>query len=30
VRFIAQQLVDGGAKYIDVFIDGRYAFRQNW
>lgn len=30
VRLIAQQLVDGGASYIDVFIDGRFAFRQNW
>lgn len=30
VRFIAQQLVDGGASYIDVFIDGRFAFRQGW
>lgn len=30
VRLIAQQLIDGGASYIDVFIDGRYAFRQNW
>ena len=29
-RFIAQQLIDGGASYIDVFIDGRYAFRQPW
>lgn len=30
VRFIAQQLVDGGATYIDVFVDGRFAFRQDW
>lgn len=30
VRFIAQQRIDGGATYIDVFIDGRYAFRQPW
>lgn len=30
VRFIAQQRIDGGANYIDVFIDGRYAFRQPW
>ncbi|MBK0419589.1 hypothetical protein JD276_11135 [Leucobacter sp. CSA1] len=30
VRFIAQQLVDGGASYIDVFIDGRFAFRHPW
>lgn len=30
VRLIAQQVVDGGAKYIDVFIDGRFAFRQDW
>lgn len=30
VRFIAQQHVDGGATYIDVFIDGRFGFRQNW
>ena len=30
VRFIAQQVIDGGASYIDVFIDGRYAFRQPW
>lgn len=30
VRLIAQQIVDGGAKYIDVFIDGRFAFRQDW
>lgn len=30
VRLIAQQLVDGGAKYIDVFIDGRFAFRNDW
>lgn len=30
VRFIAQQFIDGGAAYIDVFIDGRFAFRQNW
>ena len=29
-RFIAQQLIDGGASYIDVFIDGLYAFRQPW
>ncbi|MGJ0204769.1 hypothetical protein [Leucobacter sp. gxy201] len=30
VRFIAQQRIDGGATYIDVFIDGKYAFRQPW
>ncbi len=30
VRFIAQQRIDGGATYIDVFIDGRFGFRQNW
>lgn len=30
VRLIAQQLIDGGAKYIDVFIDGRFAFRHDW
>lgn len=30
VRCIAQQIVDGGAHYIDVFVDGRFAFRQNW
>ena len=30
VRLIAQQLIDGGAKYIDVFIDGRFAFRDEW
>jgi hypothetical protein len=30
VRFIAQQLVDGGLSYIDVFIDGRFAFRHDW
>lgn len=30
VRLIAQQIVDGGASYIDVFVDGRYAFRQPW
>lgn len=30
VRCIAQQLVDGGEHYIDVFVDGRFAFRQNW
>lgn len=30
VRCIAQQLIDGGAHYIDVFIDGRFAFRQDW
>ncbi|MGO3885504.1 MAG: hypothetical protein ACTJHU_04325 [Mycetocola sp.] len=30
VRFIAQQYVDGGACYIDVFVDGRYAFRSPW
>lgn len=30
VRCIAQQLVDGGAHYIDVFVDGRFAFRQDW
>lgn len=30
VRFIAQQVIDGGATYIDVFIDGRFGFRQNW
>ena len=30
VRFIAQQRIDGGASYIDVFIDGRFGFRQNW
>lgn len=30
VRFIAQQIIDGGASYIDVFVDGRFAFRQEW
>ena len=30
VRLIAQQVIDGGAKYIDVFIDGRFAFRHDW
>ena len=30
VRFIAQQRIDGGATYIDVFIDGRFAFCQPW
>lgn len=30
VRFIRQQPIDGGAKYVDVFIDGRFAFRQEW
>ncbi|GAA1322038.1 hypothetical protein ACFSWE_01530 [Leucobacter albus] len=30
VRLIAQQIIDGGASYIDVFVDGRYAFRQPW
>ena len=30
VRLIAQQLIDGGARYIDVFIDGRFAFRHDW
>ncbi len=30
VRLIAQQLVDGGAKYIDVFVDGRFFFRHPW
>lgn len=30
VRLIAQQIVDGGARYIDVFVDGRFAFRQDW
>lgn len=30
VRFIAQQYFDGGARYIDVFVDGRFAFRQPW
>ncbi|GAB3401274.1 hypothetical protein GCM10027515_09760 [Schumannella luteola] len=30
VRFIAQQPIDGGASYIDVFVDGRFAFRQGW
>jgi hypothetical protein len=30
VRFIAQQIVDGGATYIDVFVDGRFAFRHPW
>lgn len=30
VRFIAQQRIDGGATYIDVFVDGRFAFRQPW
>lgn len=30
VRCIAQQIIDGGAHYIDVFIDGRFAFRENW
>lgn len=30
VRCIAQQYVDGGASYIDVFVDGRFAFRQPW
>lgn len=30
VRCIAQQIVDGGATYIDVFVDGRFAFRQPW
>jgi hypothetical protein len=30
VRLIAQQLIDGGAKYFDVFVDGRFAFRHHW
>ena len=30
VRFIAQALADGGESYIDVFIDGRFAFRHDW
>ena len=30
VRCIQQQWIDGGAKYIDVFVDGRFAFRQDW
>lgn len=30
VRLIAQQIIDGGATYIDVFVDGRFAFRQDW
>lgn len=30
VRFIAAQVVDGGATYIDVFVDGRFAFRHPW
>ncbi len=30
VRLIAQQLIDGGARYIDVFVDGRFAFRHDW
>lgn len=30
VRLIAQQLIDGGAKYIDVFVDGRFALRNEW
>jgi hypothetical protein len=30
VRFISQQFIDGGARYIDVFVDGRFAFRQDW
>lgn len=30
VRVIAQQIIDGGAKYIDVFVDGRFAFRNEW
>jgi hypothetical protein len=30
VRLIAQQMIDGGAKYIDVFVDGRFAFRHDW
>lgn len=30
VRLIAQQLIDGGASYFDVFVDGRFAFRRPW
>ncbi|MBO1902253.1 hypothetical protein J4H92_09875 [Leucobacter weissii] len=30
VRFIAQQIIDGGATYIDVFVDGRFGFRHDW
>ncbi|ARJ03978.1 hypothetical protein GCM10010988_26590 [Cnuibacter physcomitrellae] len=30
VRLIFQQYVDGGAAYIDVFLDGRFAFRRPW
>lgn len=30
VRVIVQQPIDGGARYIDVFIDGRFAFRREW
>ena len=30
VRFISQMISDGGAHYIDVFIDGRFAFRHDW
>lgn len=28
VRFISQQIIDGGASYVDVFVDGRFAFRR--
>ena len=30
VRFIDQYLIDGGARYIDVFVDGKFAFRADW
>ena len=30
IRCIAQQYVDGGASYIDVFVDARFAFRHDW
>ncbi len=30
VRLIAQQIIDGGMTYIDVFVDGRFAFRSDW
>lgn len=29
VRFIRQMPIDGGAAYVDVFIDGRFAARHD-
>jgi hypothetical protein len=30
IRVIIQEPIDGGARYIDVFIDGRFAARHDW